>query len=143
MPKETKGNYIFPSIMAKAMKSVSQRTQYEAELMSLSFILVGIMVMSFLAVFYTELSFWLKFMTVFNAFAAFILLSSRLITSFQQYQNYLLMVGLIKEHQFENPTEDKSLHDNAMQDNSIQNKSNIQNERGCPKDNGEKEENKS
>lgn len=118
MAKQTKGNYIFPSILSEAMKKVSQRTQYEAELMSLACILVGILVMSFLAIFFTDLSFWMKFMTGFNALAAFILLSSRLVTSFQQYQNYLLMIGIIKEHKFEDVPND---------------------ERRYPKNNGEEE----
>ena len=104
-----KGNYCFPDFLSKFMQNVSQRTQYEAELMSTSFILIGIWVMGIAMIVVTDN--WLIRITLgANLIAAFILLSSRLVTSFQQYRNYLSMVGIIEDYnQFgEIPTEEKN-----------------------------------
>lgn len=94
--KKQTGNYVFPSILANIMKKVSTRTQLEAEMMSISCILLGILVLGFITLF-SGLSGWVKFITIINMCAAFVLLSSRLVTSFQQYQNYLNSMGLIEE----------------------------------------------
>ena len=40
MRKET-GNYVFPKTLADAMKGISQRTQYEASMLAITFILLG------------------------------------------------------------------------------------------------------
>ena len=97
----SKGNYIFPDILAAMMKGVSQRTQYEAELMSLTFILLGLIVMGIYTCFYTDLSLFLKILTAVNVLAGFIFLFSRLVTSFQQYQNYMIVAGIINQEETE------------------------------------------
>lgn len=94
--RKTKGNYIFPNFLAKLMSKVSQRTQYESELMSLSVILIGIIIMSIFGIFYTNLSLFIKIMTAVNMIAAFVFLSSRLVTSYQQYKSYLEVMGLLE-----------------------------------------------
>lgn len=94
--KET-GNYCFPNIMGTMMKGISQRTQIEAEMLSVTFILIGLIVMGLFVVFFSEFSLFLKIMTGVNSVAGFVFLSSRLVTSFQQYQNYLSAMGLIEE----------------------------------------------
>jgi len=101
--KET-GRYCFPSIMAKMMKGVSQRTQYEATMMSIIFILLGIITMTIVSIF-TDLSLFIKIMAIVNAIAAFIFLSSMLVTQFQQYQNYLAMMGIIDDYVTDVPQE--------------------------------------
>jgi len=96
--RKEKGQYCFPSIMAKMMKGVSQRTQYEASMLSIIFILFGIIIMGIATVFFTELSLFIKIMTAINIMAAFVFLSSSLVTQFQQYQNYLAMMGIIDDY---------------------------------------------
>lgn len=95
MERKETGNYIFPNILTKMMKGVSQRTQYESEMMSLTFILFGIIIMSIYAIIYVDLSLFVKIMTIINMIAAFIFLSSRLVTSYQQYYNYMEVMGII------------------------------------------------
>jgi hypothetical protein len=97
--KKEKGNYVFPNLLAKMMKGVSERTQYEAEMMAIVFILGGIIVFGVFIIFFTESSLFLKILTAVNLIAAFVFLSSRLVTSFQQYQNYLAVMGIINEEQ--------------------------------------------
>ena len=97
--KKEKGNYVFPNIMAKIMKGISQRTQYEAEMMSIVFILLGLIVLGAYSVFFTQLSLFVKIMTAVNIAAGFVFLSSRLVTSFQQYQSYLAVVGIIDDEE--------------------------------------------
>lgn len=103
--KKTKGNYVFPNIMAKMMKGISQRTQFEAELMSLTFILIGLLIMAIFTVFFTNTSVFVKVMVSVNAIAGFVFLSSRLVTSFQQYNQFLTAMGLIEEWNEPKPQE--------------------------------------
>ncbi len=98
--RKEKGNYVFPSIMAKMMKGISQRTQYEATMMAIIFILFGIITMTIVTVFFTELSLFIKIMAIINAGAAFVFLSSMLVTQFQQYQNYLAVMGVIEDDDY-------------------------------------------
>jgi len=91
------GRYIFPNILARTMARVSQRTQYEASMMAIVCILIGVFAMTIITV-TADLSGWVKFFAVFNAVAAFVLLSSYLVTQFQQYRSYLEMMGIIKDH---------------------------------------------
>lgn len=95
--KKTKGNYVFPNILANLMRRVSFRTQIEAEMMSIACILLGLFVMAVYTIFFTLVSGYIKFLIGFNAVAGFVLLSSRLITSFQQYQTYLASMGFLEE----------------------------------------------
>jgi len=95
--KKEKGNYCFPSPIAKAMLKVNQRVQYEASLLSMSFILLSMLVAAIYAIFFTDLSLFVKIMTGVNAVAAFFFLSSFIITTFQQYQSYLAVQGIIED----------------------------------------------
>lgn len=95
--KKTKGNYVFPNILGKMMKGISQRTQYEAEMLSLTFILGGLIFMGVYTVFFTGTSILVKVMIGINAVAGFVFLSSRLVTSFQQYNTYLAAMGILSE----------------------------------------------
>ena len=99
--RKEKGNYVFPNFMAKVMAKVSQRTQYEAEMLSVVFILIGLVALGIISVFFTDLSLIVKIFTVVNVLAGLVFLSSRLVTSFQQYQNYLAVVGVIEDTAFQ------------------------------------------
>ena len=94
--KKTKGNYCFPDFLGKAMAKVGQRVQFESSLLSIALILVGILVMSIVTIFGTSLSLFIKIMTGVNGGAALIFLSSHLITTFQQYQAYLSIMGILE-----------------------------------------------
>jgi len=88
--KKSKGNYCFPSPLAKIMEKVDIRTQYEASLLSMSFILVGLFISAFYMMFFVSgLQGWYKVVSIINLIAGFIFLSSFLVTTFQQYKSYL------------------------------------------------------
>jgi len=95
--KKEKGNYCFPDFLAKIMKSVSPRIQYEASLLSMTFILIGLFVFGSYLIFFTQLSLFAKILVAVNIVAGFIFLSSFLITTFQQYQIYLAVMGVIDD----------------------------------------------
>ena len=95
-PHKTKGNYCFPNFLGKMMSSVGQRVQFESSLLSIAFILIGIMVMTLVTIFGTDLSMFIKIMTGINGLAALLFLSSHLITTFQQYQAYLSIMGILE-----------------------------------------------
>ena len=98
MEKTTKGNYCFPSIIGTAMRKVSQRIQYESTLLSIAIILISLMFIGIYTIFFSEVTLMMKIMAGINSIAAFIFLSSHLVTSFQQYQSYLQVMGLLEEN---------------------------------------------
>ncbi len=104
--KKTKGNYCFPNFLGKAMSNVGQRVQYESSLLSMALILIGIFVMACVTIFGTDFSLFIKVMTGVNIMAAFVFLSSSLVTTFQQYQTYLTIMGIM-DNEEDNDTLDK------------------------------------
>ncbi len=94
--KKTKGNYCFPNFLGNVMAKVGQRIQYESSLLSMTLILIGLVVMAIVTIFGTDLSLFIKIMTGVNCAAAFVFLSSSLITTFQQYQAYLGIMGIME-----------------------------------------------
>ncbi len=90
--ENSKGNYVFPSPLAKMMEKVDLRTQYEASMMSLTFILLGLITSVIYMFIYVDLVLWYKIVLIINLFAGMIFLSSSLITNFQQYKSYLKAV---------------------------------------------------
>lgn len=90
--KKNKGepnSYAFPDSMARFMKLVDQRTQYESALLSMFFILVGMILFTVYIVAFTNQGFWFKTLFVFNSFWGVILLGSFMVTQFQSYNNYM------------------------------------------------------
>ena len=92
-------DYIFPKKVANAMMKISVRTQLEAGLLSMSFIMVGLVFMIFYVSFYAEFSLTMKIFTIANAVAGIILIGSYLVTTFQQYKNHLNMLELLKSQE--------------------------------------------
>lgn len=84
--------YIFPNLLADLMSKVSQRTQMESELLSLTFILFGLIITGVYIIFFVNISLFMKIMTGINVGAGFVFLSSRLVTSFQQYKQLLIVM---------------------------------------------------
>jgi len=81
--------YIFPKTLAEAMSKVDQRVQYEASMMSMVFILLGLIVMAVYMIFFTDFTTFMKVMVGINTVAGFIFLWSYLVTTYQQYLSYL------------------------------------------------------
>ena len=95
------GRYVFPKSVAEFMKGISQRTQYEASMMAMVFIMFGLIFMIIYIPFFTDLSTLMKIGTVVNCLAGFIFIGSWLVTSFQQYTSYLAVMGIIEEEKNE------------------------------------------
>lgn len=95
-PKKEKGNYVFPKSVGNAMSKISPRTQYEAAMMAMVFIMFGLLA-SCIFIWFTDLSLFMKIFTVFNALCGFVFLSSFLVTTFQQYQSFLMAMGIMED----------------------------------------------
>ena len=89
------GTYVFPKKLAKAMLQISPRTQMEASMLSMVFILAGIIVFAVLYITGGGGTTWMKIMAGVNALAAFVMLGSYIVTTFQQYHSYLKAQGVI------------------------------------------------
>ena len=90
-----KHTYCFPNIMAKAMKKIDDRTQMEASLLSMAFLLVGLLLVCVYITIWGDFSWWFKGMTIFNSLCGFIFLSSYLVTVYQQYVRYMETAEII------------------------------------------------
>ena len=91
----TIGNYIFPKKVAQNLSKISQRTQYEASMMSMVFILGGLLFIT-IYILFMDFGFWFKVGMVVNGVAGMVFLWSYLVTTFQQYQTYLIAMGLME-----------------------------------------------
>jgi len=91
------GNYVFPEAASKFMKNLSQRTIYEASMMAMIMIMLGLLFMAVYIPFFTASSLLLKIGTAVNCLAGFVFLGSNLTNTFQQYQNYLMLMGIIND----------------------------------------------
>ena len=95
--QQSEDSYVFPDVLSNIMKKVDIRTQYEASLLSISFILIGLVAMAIYTVTFMDVSGWAKFMITFNMFWGFIFLTSFLVTNYQQYVSYLQTEKLMNE----------------------------------------------
>lgn len=81
--------YALPDIMAKVMKKVDMRTQYESSILSMFFIMVGMIAFTIYLVFLTNFSLMFKILTAFNSIFGIIFMLSYLVTTYQQYISYM------------------------------------------------------
>ena len=90
MTKEKqKFKYVFPEKMANFMAKVDFRTQMEAGMMSQFLLLIGLSTMMLFMVLFQPGSWWYKGLVIFNMAAAWILIGSYLVTTYQQYISYM------------------------------------------------------
>ena len=88
-----KYKYAFPNFFARAMSKVSMRAQMESSMMSQFLLLIGLTVMVLFMIFSHQTSGFYKFMVIFNLVAAWFLITSYLITTYQQYTSYMEAMG--------------------------------------------------
>jgi len=81
--------YAFPDKMAKVMKKVDMRTQLESALLSMFFILVGMVVLNIYITFFMPFDWWFKGLMLFNSFWGFVFLLTSLIGQYQSYVTYM------------------------------------------------------
>ncbi len=89
MKEKPKHKYVFPKKMANFMANVDMRTQMEAGMMSQFLLLIGLSIMMLFMIFFQEGSWWYKGLIIFNMAAAWILIGSYLVTTYQQYISYM------------------------------------------------------
>jgi hypothetical protein len=82
-------NYIFGKKLGNLMGSINPKLQFEATMMALTFIMIGSIVMTIYIIFFSDFALFFKITIPINSVFAIIFLSSTLVTTFQQYQNYL------------------------------------------------------
>ncbi len=92
-PKE-KYKFVFPNAMAKIMAKVDMRTQMESSMLSQGLLLIGLTIMAILMIWTSSTrSTFTTIMIVFNLCAAWLLMSSYLVTTYQQYNQYMEAAG--------------------------------------------------
>lgn len=91
-PKEP-FKFIFPNIMSKMMREVPMRTQLESSMISMALIISSVTLMAIYLLFFGEGTWWYRTLIIINLFAAFIFISSFLVTTYQQYISHMGMMG--------------------------------------------------
>lgn len=82
-------NYIFGDVLGNFMKKIDLRTQYEASMMSMSLMLVGLFITVTYFSIYFDFPMWYKVVLIINGLAGVAFMISYLVTTFQQYSNYM------------------------------------------------------
>lgn len=95
--KEVKNTYIFPDFLAKAMSKIDMRTQFEASMLSMTLMLIGMIITIIYFVIYFDFQTWYKIVLIFNGLAGFLFMSSYLTTTYQQYVSYMEITNFQKE----------------------------------------------
>lgn len=88
IPQE-KHTYALPDAMAKMMKGVDLRTQYESAIMSTFLIMIGILSMAIYFIFFYPVGPVFKTLTGINSIFGLMFMYSNLITVYQQYVIYM------------------------------------------------------
>jgi len=91
-PKE-KHRYVFPNFLAKGMSKVDMRTQMEAGMLSQFLLLIGLTIMVLFMIFSQQTNGFYKFLVIFNLLCGWLLISSYLVTTYQQYVSYSEAMG--------------------------------------------------
>ena len=97
--KAAKHSYIFPDFLSKAMAKVDLRTQFEGTMLSVSLILIGMTLTGIYLVAYVSLPLWYKIVIVINILAGIVFMLSNLITTYQQFLNYMSVLELTRKKQ--------------------------------------------
>ncbi len=91
-PKE-KYSYAFPDVLAKAMSKVDFRAQVEASMLSQFLLIIGLTFMVLFMIFTKSTTGLYKFIVIFNLICGWVLISSYLVTTYQQYVSYMSAMG--------------------------------------------------
>jgi len=84
-----KASYLYGNLLGNVMGKVDTRTQYEASMLSITFMMFGMFVTAFYLIVYSNLPIWYRWFLSANVVAGVVFMSSFLITTFQQYRGYM------------------------------------------------------
>jgi len=87
--EKVKYSYVFPDIMARALSKIDFRAQMEAGMMSQFLLIIGLTIMMVYLLFSQQTTGLYKFMVLFNLACGWVLISSYLVTTYQQYTSYM------------------------------------------------------
>ena len=88
-----KHRYVFPNFLAKAMAKVDMRSQMEASMLSQFLLIVGLTFMMLYMIFTKTTTGLYKFIVIFNLLCGWVLISSYIVTTYQQYTSYMGQMG--------------------------------------------------
>ena len=97
--KKEKYKYCFPNFFAKGMAKVDFRTQMEASMMSQFLLLIGLSIMVIYMAIYNPGSVFYKILIIFNMLCGWLLITSYLITTYQQYTSYMSALNIDPEEE--------------------------------------------
>lgn len=92
-----KTNYIFPKSIADSMAKVNVQLQLEAAMMSMVFILFGLITSAVYTIGFTDFSIWIKGIVGINVVAGLFYMISGLTTTYQQYKTYIEALNIQEE----------------------------------------------
>ena len=87
-------NYIFPDFLGEWMSNISQQVQYEASMLSMTLLMVGLILSGVYAVLYLPVPLWFKITTCINCLFGIVFMWSFIVTTYQQYLAYMDSVKL-------------------------------------------------
>lgn len=90
-------DYIFPDKIAKVLRKPSERTQLEASLVGITFILLGTIGLAIYFIFFTEMSAWFKVLLSLSEIGIISFQLSTLTTTYIQYHILKTTLGLYPE----------------------------------------------
>lgn len=88
--------FVFPTEVADKMKKLDIGIQYESTILSMAFLLVGMLLFTVYMMFFSGLSWWYRGFYLFNFCCAAVLMTSMLVTQYQQFVAYRESKALIK-----------------------------------------------
>ena len=88
-----KHRYVFPDILAKAMSKVDMRAQMQASMLSQFLLIIGLTIMVLFMIISNQTTGLYKFIVIFNLLCGWVLISSYLITTYQQYTHFSTQMG--------------------------------------------------
>ena len=97
-PKAEANAYVLPDSVAKHMKVIDTRVQFEASIMSMFFIMIGMVALTIYVVFFSGFAGLFKFFMAFNSFWGFVFMLSYLVTTFQQYNYHMQSIKQVSEN---------------------------------------------
>lgn len=89
MKEKVKHSYIFPNVLSNFMSKLNLKVQLESSMLSMTFILFGMLISVYYIVAYINFPLWYKIVIVINGLAGIVFISSFIITTFQSYRSYL------------------------------------------------------
>ena len=93
---DKKPTYIFGNVLGNLMGKLDLRVQLEASMMSMTLIVIGLIISTIYFSVYVNFPLWYKITLIVNLLAGIVFISSNLITTYQQFQNYMEVVEFNK-----------------------------------------------